>query len=345
MNDRFLKACFRQPVDATPVWLMRQAGRYMAEYRAIRAKHSMMEVIRTPELACEITLQPVQAFELDAAIIFADILPILTGMGLQLDFVRGEGPCIHNPIANPEDVAALRMPSAAENVPFTLEAIRLARSELDGKIPLIGFSGAPFTLASYAIEGGGSRHHIKVKSFMYRFPDAWHDLMTKLTGVISEYLIAQVNAGVQALQIFDSLAGELSAGDYRRYALPYAKKLMEMIRTQVDDVPLIYFGTELNTMLNAVAEIPVDVLGLDWHIPIDEGWSQAGKRFAIQGNLDPVALFAPWDELKIRVDDVLARVNGRSGHIFNLGHGILPETPVENVKRLVDYVHEKTTHV
>lgn len=341
MNDRFLKACQREPTDATPIWLMRQAGRYMPEYRAIRAQHSMLDVVRNPELACEVTLQPIRTFDLDAAIIFADILTVLMGMGLKLDFAQGEGPVIYNPLATPADVAALRTPSAAENVPYTLEAIRMVRRELEGKIPLIGFSGAPFTLASYAIEGGGSKNHMKVKTFMYSHPQAWQQLMEKLVQVIAEYLIAQVEAGAQALQIFDSWAGILAVNDYREYVLPYSQRVVENVHAHTN-VPIIYFGTDLNAMLPTIAEIPADVLGMDWRIRINEGWQQVGDGFAVQGNLDPVVLFAPWSEVQRRADDILMRVNGRAGHIFNLGHGILPETPVDNVKRLVDYVHEKT---
>ena len=341
MNDRFLRACRSQATDATPIWLMRQAGRYMPEYRAIRGKHPMLDVLRSPELACEVTLQPVNAFELDAAIIFADILPPLIGMGLDLDFVKGSGPKIANPINTPADVEALRTPSPEENAPFTLEAIRLVRRELDGRIPLIGFSGAPFTLASYAIEGGGSKNHIKVKTFMYAEPDAWRLLMSKLTTLVSQYLIAQAKAGAQALQIFDSWAGVLSASDYCEYALPYIKQIIAAVRPETD-APIIYFGTNLSGMLSAISEIPADVIGVDWHMPIDEAWARLGGTFAVQGNLDPVTLFAPWEEVQRRADDILQRVDGRAGHIFNLGHGILPQTPVENVRRLVDYVHEKT---
>jgi len=341
MNDRFLKACRRQPTDATPIWLMRQAGRYMPEYRAIRAQNSMLEVVHSPALACEVTMQPIRAFDLDAAIIFADILTVLPGMGLDLDFAKGEGPVIYNPIGSAADVDALRTPPAAENVPFTLEAIRLVRRELDGKIPLIGFSGAPFTLASYAIEGGGSKNYTRVKSFMYSQPQAWGRLMEKLTQVVSDYLIAQAQAGAQALQIFDSWAGVLAVGDYRAYVLPYVQRVVQSVRSKTD-VPLIYFGTDLNAMLPTIAQIPVDVLGMDWRIHIDVGWQQVGAGFAVQGNLDPVALFAPWAEIQQRTDDILARVSGQAGHIFNLGHGILPETPIDHVKRLVDYVHEQT---
>ncbi|HML23418.1 MAG TPA: uroporphyrinogen decarboxylase, partial [Aggregatilinea sp.] len=229
-SDRFLRACRREPVDTTPIWLMRQAGRYMPEYRAVRAQHSMLDVIRTPELACEITMQPVNAFDLDAAIIFADILPILIGMGLDLAFVKGEGPQLGNAIRTPADVDALRTPSAQENLPYTLEAIRLARRELDGRIPLIGFSGAPFTLASYAIEGGGSKNHVKVKSFMLSEPDAWARLMDKLATVVADYLVAQVEAGAQTVQVFDSWAGVLAPGDYRAYVLPYTQRVIAQVK-------------------------------------------------------------------------------------------------------------------
>ena len=340
-SSRFLEACRRQPVDMTPVWLMRQAGRYMPEYRALRARHSMLDVIRTPALACEITLQPVNAFALDAAIIFADILPILIGMGLDLAFVKGEGPAISNPVRSPADVDALRTPSAEENLPYTLEAIRLVRRELNGRIPLIGFSGAPFTLASYAIEGGGSKHHLRAKSFMLSQPDAWRRLMDKLVAVVGDYLVAQARAGAQALQVFDSWAGVLSPADYRECVLPYTQRVVE--RARGTGVPVIYFGTDLNGMLPLIRQTGADVIGVDWRIGIDDAWRQLGGDVAVQGNLDPVALFAPWPELRRHVDDVLARAAGRPGHIFNLGHGILPETPVDHVRRLVDYVHEYTS--
>lgn len=344
MNDfRFLKACRRETVDATPVWFMRQAGRYMAEYRAIRAKHSMLDVIRTPELACEITLQPINAFDLDAAIIFADILPILIGMGLDLEFVKGKGPVLNNPIASAADVEALRTPSAEENLPFTLEAIRLTRQELDGRVPLIGFSGAPFTLASYAIEGGGSKNHVKVKSFLHSEPGAWAQLMDKLTQLVGDYLVAQAEAGAQALQVFDSWAGVLSPLDYQQKVLPYARRVIE--RAQSTGVPVIYFGTDLNGMLDVMADTGADVVGVDWRIEIDAAWNQIGDSVAVQGNLDPVVLFAPWDSVQQHANNILERTAGRSGHIFNLGHGILPHTPVDTVRRLADYVHERSAEL
>ncbi len=341
MTDfRFLKACRRQPVDVTPIWLMRQAGRYMAEYRAIRARHSMLDMIRTPELACEVTLQPIRAFNLDAAIIFADILPILVGMGLDLEFVKGEGPVLHNPITSPADVDALRTPPTEENTPFTMDAIRLVRRELEGKVPLIGFAGAPFTLASYAIEGGGSKNYVKVKSFMAAEPEAWDRLMQKLTQVIGEYLVAQVEAGAQALQVFDSWAGVLSPRDYEQKVLPYTQRVIQQAKTT--GVPVVYFGTNLNGMLETLPQTGADVIGVDWRIEVDTAWERIGTNVAIQGNLDPVTLFAPWAQIQSHVDNILERAAGQPGHIFNLGHGILPQTPVDHVRRLVDYVHERS---
>jgi uroporphyrinogen decarboxylase len=337
---RFLKACRREATDVTPIWLMRQAGRYMAEYRAIRAQHSMLDVIRTPELACAITLQPIKTFDLDAAIIFADILPLLIGMGLNLEFVKGVGPVIDNSIRSASDVEALATPPTEENLPYTLEAIRLVRRELNGKVPLIGFSGAPYTLASYAIEGGGSKNHTKVKSFMHAEPDAWAMLMDKLALLIGDYLVAQAEAGVQALQVFDSWAGILSPMDYRQKALPYVQKVIT--RAQSTGVPVIYFGTNLNGLLSDLSKTGADVIGVDWRIEIDDAWEHIGEDFAVQGNLDPVTLFAPWEDIQRHADNILRRAAGRAGHIFNLGHGILPETPMDHVRRLVDYVHERS---
>ncbi|MGF1505736.1 MAG: uroporphyrinogen decarboxylase [Chloroflexi bacterium] len=344
MSDdyRFLKAARRESVDATPIWLMRQAGRYMAEYRALREKHSMLEVINTPELATEVTLQPINAFDLDAAIIFADILPILIGMGLDLEFVPGKGPQLNNPIRSAEDVTALATPSAQDNVPGTLAAISMVREELNGRVPLIGFSGAPFTLASYAIEGGGSKNYVDVKSFMWSEPRAWQLLMEKLTHVVTDYLIRQIEAGAQAVQIFDSWAGILSPGDYQRNVLHFNVRVAKAVARM--GVPVIYFGTNMNGMLDLVSTIPVDVYGVDSGVPIDVAWNQLGgpDKVAVQGNIDPIVLHAPWNVVQQHVDDVLRRVGGRPGHIFNLGHGIHKETPVDNVKRLCEYVHEQT---
>lgn len=338
-QSRFLRACRREATDATPIWLMRQAGRYMAEYRALREKHTILEIIKAPELACEVTMQPINAFDLDAAIIFADILPPLEGMGLQLDFVKGEGPMIYNPVRTAADVAALRVLPAEETLGFTLDAIKLARHELDSRgIPLIGFSGAPFTLASYAIEGGGSRNRVHVKSMMMSEPALWHALMGKLAEVAGHYLLAQAQAGAQVLQLFDSWVGELSPYDYEHSVLPYSRRAIEIARQA--GVPIIHFGTNTGGMLPLIQAAGGDVIGVDWRMELPQAWALLGDSVAVQGNLDPVALFADWEALQARARHILDSVRGRPGHIFNLGHGILPHTPVDNVRRLVDFVHE-----
>jgi uroporphyrinogen decarboxylase len=340
MNDRFLKACRREPVDCTPVWLMRQAGRYLAEYRSLREKYPILEIVKTPELAVEVTLQPINAFDLDAAIIFADILPPLEAMGLSLEFIRGEGPLIHDPLRSAADVAALHVPETRESLNFTLNAIRLARRELDGRVPLIGFSGAPFTLASYAIEGGASRNFALTKGFMYSQPDAWHELMDKLARLVGDYLKAQAEAGAQALQLFDSWVGALSPADYHHYVLPYSRRAIQTARSA--GVPVIHFSTGTAGMLELVKEAGGDVIGVDWRISLANAWQRLGDDVAIQGNLDPAALLAPRPELERQVNAVLAQANQRPGHIFNLGHGVLPQTPVEHVAWLVDFVHERS---
>lgn len=338
-QSRFLRACRREPVDTTPVWLMRQAGRYMTEYRALRSRHSILEIIKTPDLACEVTMQPINAFDLDAAIIFADILPPLEGMGLSLEFAKGEGPIIHNPVRSEADIRRLRVPAPEEAQSYTLEAIRLVRRELDPRgIPLIGFSGAPFTLASYAVEGGGSRNRVEVKSLMMNRPDLWHLLMEKLAELAGRYLLAQAQAGAQVLQLFDSWVGELSPWEYERSVLPYSRRALEIAATS--GVPVIHFGTNTGSMLELIREAGGDVIGVDWRIELAEARRRLGDAVALQGNLDPVALFADWPALRERIDAVLRSASGCPAHIFNLGHGILPETPVDNVRRLVDYVHE-----
>lgn len=339
---RFLRACYGLSVDATPVWLMRQAGRYMAEYRAIRAKYGMLEVIRTPELATEVTLQPINAFELDAAIIFADILPPLIGMGLELEFVKGTGPVIHNPITNTDDIDQLRTLPADETLEPKLEAIRLVVSELSlREIPLIGFAGAPFTLASYAIEGSGSKNFAKTKTLMFSQPQAWKDLMEKLVTVQADYLIQQARAGAQVLQVFDSWVGlALSKADYLEYVKPYNRKLFVLLAEA--KVPVINFSNGTFGYIEEVADCGGDVIGVDWRLPLGAYWNRLGHERPIMGNLDPIALLAPWEHLRRKTDQVLEQAADRNGHIFNLGHGILPNTPVENVRRLVEYVHEKT---
>ena len=341
-DKRFLRACRRQPTDMTPIWLMRQAGRYMQEYRDLRRSYGILEIIKSPELACEVTLQPLNAFDLDAAIIFADILPPLEGMGLELEFIKGEGPVIHNPVRSRADVLALRTPPPEDSLSFTLQALSLVRQELDSrKIPLIGFSGAPFTLASYAIEGGSSRNFKLAKSMMMSEPALWQEMMNRLSSVVGHYLLAQAQAGAQALQIFDSWVGALSPDDYRRFVLPYTRKAIAI--AQDANVPIIHFGTNTNGMLEQIRDAGGDIIGVDWRIDLDAAWKRLGPDVAIQGNLDPIALFAPWPELKKRAEMVLDQAAGRPGHIFNLGHGILPHTPVDNVRRLVDHVHEYST--
>ena len=337
-NSRFLKACRREQVDCTPIWFMRQAGRYMSVFRKVREKHSLLTVCKTPELATEVTLQPVARFDLDAAIIFADILLPIEPMGLHLDFVKGEGPTIFNPLQNKKDVEALKPVDPESDLRFVMDAIRMVRPSL--KIPLIGFAGAPFTLASYMIEGGHSRNYIKTKLMMYGAPDVWNLLMTKLTTVLQDYLYAQAAAGADVLQVFDSWIGALSVTDYRRFVLPYMKTLFLGLKKCA--VPVIHFGTGTATLLKMQREAGGDVIGLDWRIPINEGWNLVGHDIAVQGNLDPVLLFAPQIEIEKQVDEILMLAENRPGHIFNLGHGILPETPEENVEAVIEWVHKKS---
>jgi uroporphyrinogen decarboxylase len=334
----FLRACRRQPVEYTPVWFMRQAGRYMSEYRAIRAKHSLLEIVRQPELAAQVTLHPISALQVDAAILFADILLPLVPMGIQLEFAAGEGPVIHNPVRSQADVQALRLVDPEESLGHVLEAVRIVRGELAGKVPLIGFAGAPFTLASYMIEGGSSRNYIRTKRLMYSDPETWHLLMEKLSQVTAAYLLGQIQAGAQAVQLFDSWVGALSPQDYRSYVLPHVRPIFQAIKKT--GIPAIHFGTHTANLLPLMKEAGGDVMGIDWVTPLDWGWKAVGEDVGVQGNLDPVSLFAPLDVLEQHVRDVLAKANGRPGHIFNLGHGITPETPVENVKRTVELVHE-----
>jgi uroporphyrinogen decarboxylase len=300
-------------------------------------KHSILEVCKTPDLAAEVTLQPIQRFPLDAAIIFADILLPLEAMGLNLSFEAGEGPVIHNPVRSRADVDRLRSACDGE-LQYVADAVRVARRELAGRVPLIGFAGAPFTLASYAIEGGGSRNYVLTKQFMYREPDSWTRLMTKLAAVITGYVRRQIHAGAQAVQIFDSWVGCLSPEDYAEYVQPHVKQIFDGLRHE--GVPLIHFGTGTAMLLRLMRDAGGDVIGLDWRTPLDEGWAMLGGDVAVQGNLDPVALFAPLHEMERRIEGILRRAGGRPGHIFNLGHGILPNTPVEHVAAAVDLVHK-----
>ena len=339
----FLRACRRLPVERTPVWLLRQAGRYQPEYRAIREQHSLLEVVRTPELAARVTLLPVDSFGLDAAIVFADILPPLVGMGLELDFVKGDGPRIGNPIASTRDVDLLATPPAEETLASTLDAIRIVRSELETRdVPVIGFAGAPFTLASYAIEGGASRDFTTTKAFMLSEPAAWKRLLGKLVTVQADYLLAQADAGAQALQVFDSWAGRaLGREDYLRYVAPHNRELFGKVAAA--GVPVITFSLGVSAYLEDAVACGGDVVGLDWALPLDEAWARVGFERPVQGNLDPAALLAPWRELRYRIDDVLERAGGRPGHVFNVGHGLTPRTPVDNVRRLVEHVRERAS--
>jgi len=333
----FLKACRREPVNRVPVWLMRQAGRYMPEYRALREKHSILEICRTPELAAQVTFQPIDRFDLDAAIIFADILLPLEGLGVGFHFAKGEGPVIERPVRTAKDVDALTPFDPKEGLGYVLEAIRIVRRELDGKVPLIGFAGAPFTLSSYMIEGGSSRHYIEQKSFMYSQPDAWHRLMTTVRQVTRDYLAAQIEAGAQAVQLFDSWVGALSPEDYREFVLPHTAWVLEGLADY--DVPRIHFGTDTATLLEAMKEAGGEVIGVDWRLPIGRARQIIGPEFAVQGNLDPVLLLAPRELLVERVKRVLAQANPRQGYIFNLGHGVLPPTPMDNVDAVIETVH------
>ena len=335
-ESRFLKACRREPVDTTPVWFMRQAGRYMAEYRALRAKHSLLEICRQPDLATEVTLQPVRRIEVDAAIIFSDLLLPLEPMGIPFDFIAGEGPQIETPIASAADIDRLRRFEPREGLAHVLQAIRQVQTALAGHVPLIGFAGAPFTLASYAIEGGHSNNFAKTKALMYGNPEAWHKLCTLLSEVVADYLVAQVEAGVDAIQVFDSWVGHLNAADYREFALPHTQRIFAAVQGKV---PTIHFGTGATTILRELREAGGDVIGADWRVPIDEAWDRIGHDRAIQGNLDPTLLLGPAVRLFEHADDVITRIGGRPGHIFNLGHGILPSTPVEHVQMLAQYVH------
>ncbi|MDR3620889.1 MAG: uroporphyrinogen decarboxylase [Paludisphaera borealis] len=336
-NSPFLKACRREPTDVTPVWLMRQAGRYMAEYRAVRATTSFLELCKQPELATEVTVTAAEVLGVDAAILFADILLILEPLGFDLEFAKGEGPVIHNPIQSADDVDRLRRLDDLEPLGFVFEAVRLIRAALPPSLPLIGFAGAPFTLACYAIEGGGSRHYEKAKAWMLRDPGAWNALMEILVDATARYLNAQVEAGAQVLQIFDSWVGALSPHDYRRFVQPHMTRLFSMLDPRV---PSIHFGTGTGSLLELQRDAGGSVIGLDWRVELDEAWSRLGDQVGVQGNLDPVTLFAPISEITAQTHRILDQADGRPGHIFNLGHGVLQHTPVDHVRALIDVVHE-----
>jgi uroporphyrinogen decarboxylase len=340
-SDRFLKACKLEKADCTPVWFMRQAGRYMKEYRQIREQHSLIEMFKTPELAAEITLQPVDAFEVDAAIIFSDILMPLEGMGMNLEFVEGEGPVLRNPVRSRPDVDALRVADPEADLSYLLKSIRIVRSEIEGEIPLIGFAGAPFTLAGYAIEGGSSSNFLVTKKMMYAEKELWDLLMDKISDSVAACLLAQVKAGAHVVQIFDSWAGVLSPSDYRKYVLPHTQKVFRALDRA--GICTIHFGTGTAGMLPLISESGGNIISVDWRIPLDVAWHRIGSARGIQGNLDPAALLAPKPVLKEKAAEILELAGGQRGHIFNLGHGILQQTPEDSVKALVDFVHERST--
>lgn len=342
-DDLFLRACRREQTDRTPIWMMRQAGRYLPEYRAIREKHGFLEMCKTPELACEVTLQPVDLVGVDAAILFADILLPLEGMGLELTFEQGEGPCIHNPVRTRSDVEKLRVSDPYEDTGYVLDAIKLCRRELENKVPLIGFAGAPFTLASYMIEGGATRAYIRCKRLMWEDPEAWDGLMRVTTDTVVAYLKAQMEAGAQAVQVFDSWVGFLAPSDYAASVLPHTKRLIAEVAEA--GVPVINFSNNTSGMLDLVAQAGGDVMGLDWRIDMDRAIAALSDGVAVQGNLDPMTLFAPVDVIERKVVDILERVGKRPGHIFNLGHGIHKDTDPAHARALVEFVHEHSRRI
>ena len=338
-ESRFVRACRSLPVDRTPMWFMRQAGRYLAEYRAVRQHHSLVEICKKPALAAEVTITAAERLGVDAAIIFADLLLPLEVMGLPFYFAAGEGPVIEKPLREAADVKELRT-DHADQLAYVAEAIRQVVKHFGEALPVIGFCGAPFTLASYMIEGGSSRAYTNTKRLMYRQPAVWGELMSKLVAVLGEYSVEQARAGADAIQVFDSWVGCLSVEDYRSYVLPHVTKLVQQLQTT--GVPVIYFGTETATLLPHMKETGAEVIGVDWRVPLDDAWKSLGYASSVQGNLDPALLFADQKLLRERAYDVLNRAAGRPGHIFNLGHGILPGTPVENVLALVEFVKEYT---
>jgi uroporphyrinogen decarboxylase len=343
LPDRFLRACWRQPVDRTPVWLMRQAGRALPEYRAIKETRSLLQITREPELCAEVTLLPVWRLGVDAAILYADIMSPLAAIGVELEIAEGKGPVIARPVRSESDLAALRPLEPDADVPHVQETIRILRRGLAASgTPLIGFAGAPFTLASYLIEGQASKDFTRTKEMMHGEPKLWNLLMDRLATIVIGYGRAQIEAGAQAFQLFDSWIGHVSKHEYGRYIQPHVARIFRELASAEPRVPLIHFGTGTAELLELMAAAGGDVIGLDWRVPLDEGWVRVGgpEWVAIQGNLDPHLLLEPWEEVRAGAEDVLRRAGGRPGHIFNLGHGVLPATPVETLERLVAYVHE-----
>ena len=336
-NSRFMKAVHREPVDMTPVWIMRQAGRYLPEYQAVRNKVTFIELCKTPELACQVTVEAREILNTDAAILFADLLPILEPMGIDLEYVKGEGPVIHNPLREPGAVDRIMALESVDCLDYVFQAVKLIRSELPDDIPLLGFAGAPFTLASYCIEGSGSKNYVATKKLMYNDPGAWANLMNKLVDSVIIYLKAQIASGCQAVQVFDSWAGCLSVDDYETFVLPYTTRLIQSV---VDDAPVINFLTGNPALLPLQKQAGGTVMGVDWRIRLNEARKIFGPEFAVQGNMDPVSIYADLPVLKKRVQAVLDSVEGQPGHIFNLGHGVMPDMDPAHVKAVVEYVHE-----
>lgn len=337
---RFLDACYHRQPDATPVWFMRQAGRCLAEYRELRKRYDILTMAKTPELCAQVTMMPVKEFGVDGAVLYADIMLPLEGMGVSLEIQPEVGPIIHNPIRSMQDVEALRITDAREATPYVMEAIRLVRRELEGKQAVIGFSGAPFTLACYLIEGRPSRDYGIAKSLMYGQPETWHALMDKLTEVVSRYLVAQIGAGVDVVQLFDSWVGALGPSVYKRFVQPYSQRIFEAVKQT--GTPSIHFGTGTASLLELMVEAGGDIISVDWRVDLDDAWARIGYDHGIQGNLDPTLLLTPWNVIEEGMHDVLRRAGDRPGHIFNLGHGVLADTQPKTLRRLVDAVHEAT---
>ena len=332
-----VRAARREPVERTPVWFMRQAGRSLPEYRRIRERHGLFEVCRRPELCAEVTLQPVRRHGVDAAVMFADIMLPVLGMGVDVDLVENVGPVVAEPVRTRADVERLRVPDPQEAVPFVLEAVRIVRGELEPEQAVVGFCGGPFTVAGYLVEGKPSRDFTRVKTLMYREPDVWHALAEILADTFAGYVAAQVEAGADVIQVFDSWAGALSPADYDEFVAPYSARILAAV-----DAPTIHFGTGTATLLAAMAEAGGEVIGLDWRIPLDRGWDEVGEERGVQGNLDPAVLLGPWERAESAALDILARADGRPGHIFNLGHGVLPDTDPDMLGRLTQLVQERT---
>jgi len=339
-NDRFLRACRREKTDTTPVWFLRQAGRYMPEYQALRRSHRLLEICRTPALAAEVTLQPIERLDVDAAILFADILLPLEPLGVGLEFAQGDGPQIERPVRAAADVDRLRDFDVATDLGYVGESVERIVRELAGRVPLIGFAGAPFTVASYVIEGGSAKGFVRTKRFMYEEPEAWARLMSRLARLTLDYLRMQVTAGADAVQLFDSWVGNLSPADYRRFVMPHSRAVLEPLAAL--GVPVIHFGTQTGGILGDMRSAGATVVGIDWRVDLRAAWDSLGQDVAVQGNLDPVTLLAPWASVSEATREILRSVAGRPGHVFNVGHGILPETPVEVVADVVRLVREES---